>query len=192
MNIIVPKRTIVFSNHGQVPAGIDGDGKTIFKNTTRQQRTVTPGPGMQVVPDWIRDTDGWKACVKDGSAVEIGVPAAPVAVISEKRPPTLEEVLAAGYKGAAAASIVAEEVRKYEAGEFPYPPKDGAVAPKKRRGRRAATAAPGADASDASEDGDEDDAVTAMAENAGGRDDSRAVILPPGFKSPGPPLQVEA
>jgi len=41
-------------------------------------------------------------------------------VIEEPKPPTLDEVLAAGYKEPAASQIVAEEQEKFEKGYKPY------------------------------------------------------------------------
>jgi hypothetical protein len=49
------------------------------------------------------------------------VPAGP-AVVSYPEPPTLEQVMAAGYKKPAADKIVATELKKAAAGVFPYGP----------------------------------------------------------------------
>ena len=75
MNIIVPKRTLVFTNHGN-GAGL-------------QEMMVKPANGVQVVPDWIADTPTFKAAVTDGSVAVVGTIQAPPVV--EKAPDQTEE-----------------------------------------------------------------------------------------------------
>ena len=94
-----------------------------FSNGT-DTTTVSPGPGLQEVPDWVRDTNTFKLGIANRSIMEIEVKSASPALppangagSTRFRPevPTVEEVVAAGYSPEAAAQIVKQQRELAEA-----------------------------------------------------------------------------
>ena len=68
-----------------------------------QVKSVAPGPGLQEVPDWVRDTNTFKLGVANETIIEIEVKSPPPTA----HVPTRDEVLKAGYAESAVDGIIA-------------------------------------------------------------------------------------
>lgn len=81
---------------------------------------ITKKRGWPFYPRFVKFPDGESRVVKDHHAhgKAIGRKVLEDATVVE--PPTLETVIAAGYPGAVAAKIVAQEQEKFEKGYKPY------------------------------------------------------------------------
>lgn len=113
MKVFCTRRQLSFINHGKW-----NDETKKYEGGHATSVEINPQPGVQEVPDWIRNTDTFAHAKKAGLIVE-------VELVSEKVkpiPPTLEEVLKTGMDQADAEAIVAEEQRKFDGNMWPYGP----------------------------------------------------------------------